>query len=259
MGSVDPDIDKWDVVAKDWDRLITRGDSFRQELIDPKLIEWLKPLKGKTILDAGCGEGYLSNLLAGEGARVHGLDASRKLIEVAKNKYQNPQITFLEGDLKTPLPFPEGFFDAIVANLVLMDFDPIDRALHEFARVLKPGGLFIFTLLHPFFGRAALTKNWKEKILFKTPHYKLKEYVTPVARPRLINGLPSKTIVYHRPLEFYFKKLKDASFMVTDLEEPVFEKSFVKDKSNFMKLSVEIPPFLLVKAKKVTPYPVTDN
>jgi SAM-dependent methyltransferase len=95
-----------------------------------------------SILDVGCGPGYVSAAAAERGAVPVGLDFSGEMIAIAKKMW--PRIEFREGDAQN-LPFQDANFDRVVANFALLHFTNPERAIAEAARVLKPGGRFAFT------------------------------------------------------------------------------------------------------------------
>lgn len=118
----------------------------RKKLIMGKFHEmFIKELKGKDILDLGCGPGRDTRVFLDLGYNVTGFDLSRELLRIAKEK--NPEATFVEGDM-LDLPFSDASFDGIWSSAVihhLVDADK-ERALVEMYRVLKPGGVaFIST------------------------------------------------------------------------------------------------------------------
>lgn len=93
---------------------------------------------GMRVLDAGCGEGNLSILMAKKGARVVGIDISEPNIEASKS-YANEEgcnVEFLLGDLEN-LPFADDSFDLVVSSHVLEHLSDFDKGLREMARVSK--------------------------------------------------------------------------------------------------------------------------
>ena len=101
---------------------------------------------GDKVLDAGCGNGRLLELLKDKKIDYLGVDISDKLIELAKKKY--PQNNFLIADTLN-LPFPDNNFDKVFSVAVLHtipSFEFREKALLELRRVLKPGGLLLLTV-----------------------------------------------------------------------------------------------------------------
>ena len=99
-----------------------------------------------SILDIGCGPGYVSAAAAERGANPIGLDFSREMIAIAKKMF--PNIEFREGDAQN-LPFADASFDRVVANFALLHLAEPERACAEAQRVLKAGGKFGFTIWAP--------------------------------------------------------------------------------------------------------------
>lgn len=103
-------------------------------------------VKGKIVLDAACGEGYGSSLLAEKAAKVTGLDLDRNTVEKAEKKYGNEKLSYQSGSVEK-LPFEDGTFDAVVS------FETIEHVgeevqksfLREISRVLKPDGILIMS------------------------------------------------------------------------------------------------------------------
>ena len=97
-------------------------------------------VEGKNVLDAGCGTGYGSNILAGSGAAtVTGVDRAPHVIEHARSQAE-PVVAFEVGDLAA-LPFADDAFEVAVCFEAIEHVDAPDAALDELVRVLRPGGL----------------------------------------------------------------------------------------------------------------------
>jgi len=102
--------------------------------------------EGDKILDVGCGNGRLLELLKDKKINYTGVDVSKKLIEVAKKRY--PQNNFLVAD-NLNLPFSDNNFDKVFSIAVLHTIPSQDlrkKATFELKRVLKTGGLLIVTV-----------------------------------------------------------------------------------------------------------------
>lgn len=95
------------------------------------------------VLDAGCGGGFLSNRLAAEGFRGTGLDLAADSLAVARRHDATASVRYVAGDVYA-MPFPDASFDVVTAMDLLEHVEDPARAIAEFARVLRPGGLLIF-------------------------------------------------------------------------------------------------------------------
>ena len=94
---------------------------------------------GAGVLDAGCGAGYGTALLAETAAEVIGLDHASEAVEYARAHYQKPRVVFQQGEC-SPLPFADGQFDWVVAFEVIEHLPDADAFLREVRRVLRPQG-----------------------------------------------------------------------------------------------------------------------
>jgi 2-polyprenyl-6-hydroxyphenyl methylase/3-demethylubiquinone-9 3-methyltransferase len=99
----------------------------------------------KSILDIGCGGGILTEEFAKRGGHVTGIDSSyQSLVQAKAHARENElEIDYRVGNASA-LSFPDHAFDIVVASEVLEHIGNLDTALWEMARVLKPGGLFLF-------------------------------------------------------------------------------------------------------------------
>jgi SAM-dependent methyltransferase len=108
---------------------------------------------GQQILDLACGHGRLSRELARRGARVIGVDVSSRLLDSARRlEASDPLgIDYRQVDVTASDTLAGHVFDAVTCNYGLSDIDDLDSALATVARVLRPGGRFAFSILHPCF------------------------------------------------------------------------------------------------------------
>lgn len=72
----------------------------------------------KSVLDLGCGTGALASMFADQGFTVHGVDASNKMLNIAKRKTTHQAIQFHEHDILEALPFDDHAFDIVIASYV---------------------------------------------------------------------------------------------------------------------------------------------
>lgn len=128
----------WERVAGKYDS--TWSSSTRQFI--PPLLDSANVSGGMSVLDVGCGPGYVSAAAAQRGAGPIGLDFSNEMVGIAKKMF--PNIEFRQGDAQS-LPFDNAEFDRVVANFCLLHLANPERAMAEANRVLKSGGRFAFT------------------------------------------------------------------------------------------------------------------
>lgn len=100
------------------------------------------PIKGKVVLNIGCGTGGFNVVTAQRGAEIHGIDPEVEAIRICHmkaDKYDIPKERFLVGSAEH-LPFKNDTYDLINCFTVLEHVDDVKMTLLEMVRVLKPGG-----------------------------------------------------------------------------------------------------------------------
>ena len=112
---------------------------------------------GGRALDVGCGAGFIAEELAAMGFAVTGIDPSRVAIEAARAHAQQRRlgIEYLVG-VGEELPFADAAFDLVSCCDVLEHVRDLDRVIAETARVLRPGGLYLFDTIN---------RTWLSKVL----------------------------------------------------------------------------------------------
>ena len=158
---------------------------------------------GRRILDAGCGSGPLFAALRDRGAIVSGFDKSTGMLEVARRRL-GPDTDLRVADLASPLPYPDGEFDDVIASLVLHYLEDWTAPLAELRRVLRPGGRLICSVDHPFQGHPLLRPGAD---YFSTYQHSY--------------GLAPKLLVWHRPLPAMVSAFIGAGFRIAAIEEPL--------------------------------------
>ena len=113
-------------------------------------------LNGEKLLDLGCGYGFYTDYFRSIGAEALGVDASEKMIEIARERY--PLSEFSVMNITMPLPFENNQFDILFSNQVFMDIEDIDFVFSECKRVLKKDGILYYSIVHPAF----YDGNWLE-------------------------------------------------------------------------------------------------
>jgi len=217
---------QWDTYAQLYNRGIgLAGDSLHQKLIDPLIFSFLGEFANKTILDAGCGNGYLLTKLAEQAKSVTGADQSKELLKFArKNVAGFKNVKLVQVNLLDPLPFDHATFDVVIANMTLQylpELATFAMAAHD---VLKARGQLIVIIDHPahalFLRAQELVGKKNGKFLTSA------SYFTPGLR--LKKSLWGKATLeyYHRPLKEYLNvftnkfRLQKFEELVEDEEVP---------------------------------------
>jgi len=150
---------------------------------------------GLTVLDAGCGPGFLIRDLLKQGAmRVVGFDISPTMIEIAKEQTDDRAELFI-GDLAEPIDLPSASFDLIVSSLAIDYVHDWSVPLSEFRRLLKGHGRLVFSIQHPLgsyrwfnppsaFGIHYCEASWKgftdEPVIVPDYYRSFEEIINPI-------------------------------------------------------------------------------
>jgi ubiquinone/menaquinone biosynthesis C-methylase UbiE len=111
--------------------------------IHSQFYRWMRDLvRGKVVLDAGCGSGFGTASLAKVARNVVGIDIDSGIIEQASQLYPLDNADFQVMNCQR-MTFSPASFDVVVCNALFEYLDDIDAFIHEVCRVLKPGGLFV--------------------------------------------------------------------------------------------------------------------
>jgi 2-polyprenyl-6-hydroxyphenyl methylase / 3-demethylubiquinone-9 3-methyltransferase len=160
---------------------------------------------GATVLDVGCGAGFLSNHLARAGFQVTGVDASRESIDVAARHDTTHSARYLLADALA-LPFANGSFDVVCAMDFLEHVEDPAGAIAEMARVLKPGGVFFFHTFNRNFLAWLVVIKGVEWFVKNTPRHMhvLRLFIKPSELRRMCasNGLEVSVLQGSEPVVF---------------------------------------------------------
>ena len=162
------------------------------------------------ILDAGCGSGPLFAALRDRGAMVTGFDSSTGMLEQARQRLGD-DADLQVADLGSPLPFPDGAFDDVIAALVLHYLEDWGPALAELRRVLKPGGRLIASVDHPFAIHGIQLQAGRKTDYFATYNW---------TEDWIMGGQTVPMSFWNRPLHAMTDAFTAAGFRISVISEP---------------------------------------
>ncbi len=223
---------------EDTERHGDEGDFARQQLLNPALFALLGAVGGKRVLDAGCGQGYLSRILAKQGAIVTGVEPAEVWYRYSLEQEQRESlgITYIQQDLSLFIS-NANTFDIVIANMVFMDIPDYKTAMHNCVSSLKHGGTFIFSILHPCFEEDA--SEWNKKGYVEVREY-LHDYTIKTGY----------AYTFHRPLSSYLNLVIEAGCVVQRIVEPRLSKEIVQQYGIEHARNAYVPQFLVVAATK---------
>lgn len=169
-------------------------------------------VKGKDVLDIGCGVGYGSSYLLRKGAKtVTGVEISSEAVELAKAHYERAGLEFLNLDA-TSLPFVDNSFDVVTSIGMIDHVDDPDRVLAELHRVLRHGGHFLCSIVNKEFINVPLFEKRLD------PFHKIE------FNPAELSHLCSK---YFSDVQLHGQKTSKLWYLICSLSSVVSRKSMI--------------------------------
>ncbi len=176
----------------------------------PAILALAGEVAGRRILDAGCGSGPLFAALRDRGALMAGFDASSKMVELARRRLGDGA-DLQVADLDSPLPYPDGAFDDVVACLVLHYLEDWGPPLAELRRVLTPGGRLIVAVDHPF-AIVGLQREAGHKTDYFATSNRTEEWI--------FGSQTAQMSFWNRPLHAMTDAFTAAGFRISVISEP---------------------------------------
>ena len=234
---------QWTESAQGW---IEADQAVRTGMLDRWMLDSLGDVRGKAVIDIGCGEGRFSRLLSRLGATVTGVDLTEPLIERARCLASDGE-TYLIGNAETLHGIESDAFDIAVSYIVLVDLLDFRSAINAAYRVLRPGGRFVICNIHPM--RSSVPGGWikqGDKKLF----YPVDNYTNE--GPREFAWFGRHFINMHRTLSSHIAAFLDAGFTLRALHEPTPSAEELAANPTFDD-EYRIPNFIIYTLEKPIP------
>jgi 2-polyprenyl-3-methyl-5-hydroxy-6-metoxy-1,4-benzoquinol methylase len=251
----------WDDNAEHWDsRMGDEGNEFFNILCWPVLASFLDVQPESHILDIACGNGLTSRRLAALGAQVTAFDFSANLIEKAKARSpHDPRPTYyvLDATNETQLLetlAPHAPFDSTLSNMALFDMPEIEPLFKALSKLLKPNGVFVFSLMHPAFNNpsvALMAEEWDDGQIQTRYAVKVSRYINQFLSSGLaLRNQPRPQLYFHRPIKDYMNLAFQNGFILDGFDE----RAFPPEHPQFATLGwggkfSEIPPALIARMR----------
>lgn len=226
----------WDNAARDWIRWARDpgADHTFWNWNLPALLDLL-PAAGELTVEIGCGEGRVARALIERGHHVVGVEGSPVLAAAAREAAPGLEVHVADA---AELPLEDGVADLVVASMSLFNIERLDEAVREVARVLTPGGRFVFSIVHPVNSAKPLGDHPEAGSYFARYGYE---------ETRERDGAVMTFHDLHRPLEAYVAALRDAGLLIEDLREPRPPADYLRDHPEMAKW-LHRPCFLHVRS-----------
>lgn len=201
----------------------------------PAMIALWPELRGKRVLDAGCGPGLYAEILLQRGAVVTAIDVSERMIELARKRL-GPTADLRLMDLSQPLRLiPNNTFDFINAPLCLDYVEHWRSLFSEFKRILRPEGGLQFSCGHP---------------AFDADYYETTNYFSIEQVQCTWKGFGKRVIMpsFRRSLQEIMMPLIESGFRIQQVIEPRPTEEFQKADPKRFNALMHRPGFLCIQA-----------
>jgi len=217
-----------------------KGNAPNETLEKPIMDELIGDVKGKEILDLGCGDGKYGKSLLQKGAKMyHGIDGSTNMIDLARQSIDGSQMKIEKAAIEE-YQFGAKQYDLVISRLVFHYIENLDNIFEDIHKSLKNDGSLIFSIEHPIitscydaYHQKGKRQDWIVDNYFKTG--------------KRVNTWIGKDVVkYHKTIEDYFKLFKTAGFQMSELRESKPMKENFTSTEEYERRS-RIPLFILFK------------
>jgi SAM-dependent methyltransferase len=170
-------------------------------------LQVLGQVRGRLVLELGCGAAHWSAALARRGARVVGLDISANQLRHARTSVAGQQVALVQAAAPR-LPFRDATFDTVMSDYGAMSWCDPSWLVPEVSRVLRPGGLLAFCTASPFFLLCLDPETGELRPSIQRDYFSL--------RTRQVAGVGTD---FHLPFGAWIRLFRDAGMFVEDLLE----------------------------------------
>jgi 2-polyprenyl-3-methyl-5-hydroxy-6-metoxy-1,4-benzoquinol methylase len=211
----------WADSARAWIDHVDGENAKRRLLLDPVMLRLSGDVSGLRVLDAGCGEGRFSRMLAERGADVAGVDVTREMaIEAARRAGSGQSYAIAMAER---LPLADETFDVAVSYVMLVDVIDYRGAIAEMARVLRPGGRIVVANV----GFVSASPGWERDADGRRLYHRIDRYLEE--RPFDIDSSGIRITNWHRPLSAYMRAYLSQGLLLREFLEPAPETDDLRD------------------------------
>lgn len=226
-----------------------KKNNYRELLEQTKMRHFLPDVRGKKVLDIGCGFGKNCKDFIERGAlRVLGIDSSMRILEIARREEQHRDIEYLNLEAEKLHELHEKF-DIVYSSLVFQYVEDFEKLVIDISDVLKQDGILLFSQEHPVI-TASSGKNlgWNHDEKGREISYTFTNYNIPGMRGS--RWFIDDVIKYHRTMGEIVTTLARHGFCVEVLDETAPDRALM-EKYPRLKKELLRPGYLIIRARKM--------
>lgn len=213
----------------------------------PALFSMMPDLKGKRILDLGCGFGEHCKRFVDCGAeKVVGIDISEKMLKVAMAENSDPRITYINISMEEISQLKEKF-DIVISSLAFHYVEDFEGVIRNIYNMLDDKGIFIFSQENPLCTCHSGGNRWTRDEKGNKLYLNLSHYGVEGERESV--WFVDNVKKYHRTFSTIINTLIGAGFSVEKMIEPLPTEELLEKYPDYRDLFHK-PDFLLIKARK---------
>jgi SAM-dependent methyltransferase len=255
------DENPWEGNADIWSKaLASDGEGYRDLVIEPATLDFIKSLHGQTVLDVGCGDGAFTRSIckALSPSRVIAIDKSERMIALAQQA-DGPDlpIEYRVADICAFSVPSETLFDTALFFMSIMNIADLDSAIRVVARCVRDSGQIVIAMLHPCFSTGI--NGWLKKKHDGQKSFYVSRYLAeePFDKHWAFKPSPRSTedafmlrdLRYSRTLTTYMSVFRTYGFCIADMREPKPSADTLSRHDWLAPYSEHIPLSLLLRLK----------
>lgn len=248
---------EWNAMADAYEQFCSAPDSYSTAIEWPCIQELLPRLRGKAVLDVGCGTGVFTFLLEEYApSRLVGLDLSEEMLRIARAKAEarRSMAQFVQGDAGCLPDCVDGPFDLVFSSTTTHYLPDLSALFAGIFRVMAPGGTCILSVIHPVYSAQypvehgdafPADEEWTVRYLDRSRRAYIQPWIE--YNDRFENRLSRS---YHYTFEDYVQAIVKAGLRIEAVREPMPPQAWKADHPGRYDSFIETPTFLVMRLGK---------
>ena len=222
--------------------------NYNNLLEQPAMKSLLPDLRGKSVIDLGCGFGFSCVAFRKMGAaKVIGIDISEKMLQAAREQNQDENLEFLNLDIEKINELGITF-DLVYSSMTMHYLADFESVVKKVCQVLNKGGVFLFSQDHPLCTASFEGPIWIEDEDGVKTAAPISSYLKPGERN--VNWMNQRVTKQHRPISTIVNLLLENGFSIEKIIEPI-PTDEVLELAPHMVSEFHRPTAIIIKAQKV--------